>query len=156
MSIEIMTSNQIEASIKSIKGRNGTLRAAIAKTAASCFVHAAECGDLTLATKLYHAVSRSFQADVKRYFSTFGPVRYDAKKAQFVKVKSGGAYDMKALDVPFDAVEKPEKEAAEYNQAKEITSIVKFLDTKADRAIAAGDEKMTALMLELAAALATA
>ena len=155
MSIEILSQKATATKINSIKGRSKTLRADIASVAASCFVHAAETGDLTLASKLHAAVSKSFQADVKRYFTTFGPIRFDSKTQQFKKVKSGGQFDLNALDVPFDSIEKAEKEVAEYNRDKELTSIVKFLDTKADRAIAAGDDKMTALMLELAKAIAT-
>lgn len=155
MSISIMNSTQIKASIKSLKGRSATVRRDISETAQSCFAHAAESGDLTLASKLYAAVSKSFQADLKRYFTTFGPVRYDGKKAQFVKLAKGGNWNMNALDVPFDAVEAPEKAAAEYNRDKELTSIVKFLDTKADRAIAAGDEVIHEMLIAIAKEIAT-
>lgn len=140
--------------IASIKSRAGTLRNDVDQVARSAFLHAAEHGDLTLASRLYGAVSRSYQADLRRYFTTFGPVRYDAKSGQFVKAKNGGQWDVAALDVPFDSVSKPEKTPAEYDRKKTLTSIVKFLDTQADRARNADDAAMLATLVDVAGVLA--
>lgn len=158
MSIEldnILNKAETSKKINSIASRNKSLRADIALVAASALVHAAEHGDLTLASKLHNAVSVSFRADIKRYFAAFGPVRYDSKKKAFAKSKKGGAWDIDgALATSFDAVEKAEKPAAEYNRKKELASIVKFLDTKADRAVNAGDADMVAMLVDVAGALA--
>ena len=135
MSIEILDRATIVKKINSVKGRAATVRADIDQLAKSCIVHAGEHGDLTLASKLTASVSKSYATDLRKYFTAFAPVRWDKK--------TGG----------FKNVEPEAKDAPEYNRAKEIASIVKFLDTKADRAINAGDETMTALLVELASAL---
>lgn len=136
--------------IGSIAKRGKALRADVDLTLKSAFVHAAEHGDATLISKLYNAVPLSFRADVKRFVSTYSPLNYDTKSKQFKKAKKGGQFDMLALEIDFDNVPKAEKQEAEYNRKKEVASIVKFLDTKADRAIAAGDTDMIEMILEFA------
>ena len=151
--IETLSRENALAKIKSIAGRSGTLRNDIDLVARAAFLHAAEHGDFTIATKLHAAVSRSYQSDLKRYFTTFGPVYFDAKKGAFAKVRKGGSWDMIALETPFDAVPKAEKPAAAYDRKKLLTSIVKFLDTKADQALNADDAAMTAVLVDVAGLL---
>jgi len=142
------------AKIKSIAGRSNTLRADIDLVCRSAFLHAAEHGDLTLASKLHAAVSKSYKSDVKRYFITFAPVYFDSKSGEFKKAKKGGRWDLSALETPFDAVEKPEKPTAEYSRDKVLSSIVKFLDTKSDQAINADDAEMVQVLGNIAGVLA--
>jgi len=154
MTIEILDRATIVKKISSVKGRAATVRADIDQLAKSCIVHAGEHGDLTLASKLTASVSKSYATDLRKYFTTFAPVRWDKKAGGFKKLAKGGQFNIGgAMDTAFDNVEPEAKDAPEYNRAKEIASIVKFLDTKADRAINAGDETMTALLVELASAL---
>ena len=150
----LLNAADTRSKIDSVKGRNKALRHDIDLCARSAFLHAAEHGDLTLYSRLHTAVSNSFKADLKRYITTFGPVRYDVKSKSFVKTKKGGTWELEALDTPFDNFEAPEKAAAEYGRAKELASIVKFLDTKADRAVAAGDPEMCATLVDIAGVLA--
>lgn len=136
--------------IASIAKRGKALRDDVNLVAVSTLIHAAEHGDLTLATKLHDSVPVSFRADLKRYYAAFGPIRW-VKGKGFNKLSKGGAYDIDgALSTSFDAVDKPEKSEAEYDRNKELTAIVKFLDTKADRAINADDADMLAMLVGLA------
>lgn len=154
--VEITVLSRAEAlkKIASIKGRAGTLRSDIDQVCRSAFLHAAEHGDLTLASRLYGAVSRSYHADIKRYFTTFGPVRFDGKSGQFVKAKHGGQWDLSALDVPFDSVKPADKDTPEYDRTKALTAIIKFLDTKGDQALNAGDAGMVDVLSDVAGLLA--
>lgn len=135
----ILNREETTKKITSIKGRNTTLRTDIDICARSAFAHAAENGDLTLASKLHNAVSRSFQADLKRYFTTFAPVRFDTKSKQFKKVKKGGHFDPAALDTAFDAVEKPDTATPEFDQAKAIANVIKQMAKIRDNAEESGD-----------------
>lgn len=138
----ILSTADTAKKITSIKGRAGTLRTDIDTCARSAFAHAAETGDLTLASKLHNAVSRSFQADLKRYFTTFAPVRFDSKSKQFKKTKKGGMYDPLALDTAFDAVEKPDTATPEFDQAKAIANVIKAMAKIRDNAEESGDVDM--------------
>jgi len=129
-------------------------RADIDLVARSAFLHAAEHGDLTLASKLLRAVSKSYKSDVKRYFVTFGPVYFDSKSGEFKKNRKGGYWDLTALETPFDSVEAPEKPVAEYSRDKVLSSIVKFLDTKSSQAINADDAEMVQVLGNVAGVLA--
>ena len=141
--------------IDSVKGRSKTLRADITTLAHITFLHAAGVsGDLTLASRLVNAVSPSHATALRRYFQHFGPVRWDKKTAQFKKLKKGGRYDVTATDYAFDADFAKDREPAEYNRAKELTAIVKFLDTRADRALNANDAEMVDVLTDVAGVLA--
>jgi hypothetical protein len=140
--------------IDSIGKRAGTLSNDIADAAASAFLHAAETGDLTLASKLVRKVSPSFRTDLRRYFTHFGPVVWDKKSQQFKKVKKGGAYDPAALETRFDAeLPNAERAARPYDRKAELAKMIRELDVHADRAVAAGDADMVNMLVDLAAVI---
>ena len=140
--------------IDSIKGRSSTLRADIQLCAVSAFIHAAEHGDLTLASKLHNAVSSSYRADLKAYFRAFGPVRWDVKSSQFTKAKKGGNWDVDgALATPFDSVPHAERTPADYDHNKALTAVVAFLDKAASNAVNNGDAPLCDALVDIAGIL---
>ena len=139
--------------IDSIKGRARTLHADVDLCCKSALIHAAEHGDLTLASRLYAAVPSQFRADVKRYFIACAPVHYDNKGKQFKRSGKGGEFIID-LDTPFDAIARDEKEPAEYNRQKTLSAIVAFMDKHADRAIKAGDVELCTAVVDIAGVLA--
>lgn len=140
----IESRTELVKKIKSISGRGKTLRADISIAAGSCWAHAAESGDLTLASRLHNSVPNSFKADLKRYFAAFAPVRWDKKSQQFLKLKKGGAFDPAALETEFDNLDNTPSAAPEYDQDKAIANIIKAMVKVRDNAEESGDASTAA------------
>ena len=138
---------ELVKNIDSIGKRGRTLRADIAAAAPQAWAHAAEHGDLTLATRLVVKSPKSFQSDLRKYFGAFAPVRWDSKAQQFKKSKKGGAFDPRALDTAFDAVE-TDKAEPEYNEARAVANLIKSMAKLRDNAELTGNLDL-AIKLEI-------
>lgn len=150
--------NTLSGKIDSCARSDATLRERIAVAAASAFAHAAEHGDLTLASKLVNRVkTASTKAALRRYFAHFGPISWNKKEQQFRKVKKGGAFDPAALDTYFDAeLPKAEREPAAYDRNKVLAQQIKSLTTAMERADLAGDSEAAELYMAVIDSLETA
>lgn len=135
----IMNRKELVKKIDSIGARAKTLRGDVALAAASAWQHAAEHGDLTLMSRVHNKTPRSFQADLKRYFRAFAPVRWDQKSQQFKKLGKGGTFDPAALETMFDQVEPEAKPEPEFDQDKAIANCVKAMIRIRDNAELTGD-----------------
>jgi len=141
--------NTLSTKIDSCAKSDATLRERIATAAASAFAHAAEHGDLTLASKLVNRVkTASTKTALRKYFAHFGPITWSKEKGQFIKVKKGGYFDPAALETYFDAeLPKAEREPAAYDRNKVLARQIKNLTTAMEQADLAGDSEAAELYM---------
>jgi hypothetical protein len=136
--------------IGSIKTRSANLREDINAAAIGAISHAAEHGDLTLATKLANAVSKANAAIVRRYFVEFMPVRW-VKAEGFKKIKGKGTFNLAgALEVYFDELES-EVAISAYNAMTDLKSLVNSIKARIVKADDNEDEHMSGIYGELLA-----
>ncbi len=149
--VELNVMNKAETlkKINSLKGRSARLVDDVQECAVSAMTHAAEHGDLSLATKLVNAVSASHATQLRKYLTAFGPITWNKGKG-FSKKKRGGQFrvaDM--LLIGWDTFER-ETAAKVYDAEKAKGALIRSLDRFAQDAIDNNDDDMTGLLLAIA------
>lgn len=142
--------------IRSIKTRSGNLSTSIHQAAVACLGHIEEHGNLSLATMLHDAVSNTYKGQLKRWFSTFGPITWNKKEGQFRKVKSANAipFDLDgAGSTSLEELKARTAVKAEYSTTATLAAVKKYLLKTQKAATEAGNTDLDVILEKMAAVI---
>jgi len=145
MDIVLITdASKLKTAIDAIQKSGKKLDESIHLCAVSCLAHAESHGDVTLATRLVHALPKHSRRKALMYwFTQFGPLNYSEKENQFKvsKSKEVKAYEVeKASETPFWDFT-PEKNVEPFS----VNAVLKYIERRFNRAKKEGELKETDL-----------
>lgn len=123
--------NTIKANIDKVNTAGAALDDLIHQTACDCLYHAEQHGDVTLASRLIHAMPKSSRSKaLKHWFTTYGPLNWNKSDEcfQMAKGKKVKAFEVEAAsEHPFYDLTK-EREPLPFN----VEQLIGYISRKVE------------------------